>query len=576
VLNRINWSQISESDFNEVVEALLVRKHQQIQGERAYPLDGRGGDGGKDAVEFDGTIVHVYQLKFFPEGFSGGFRQTRRAQIKSSFDAAMESTSPREWTLVVPRNATDLELKFLTTLAGDRGVKIHYMGVAELNNLLASYPDLAQHFTREQLVDTLRSFGQEKAALTNSGDLPDRLRNLASLADARSQNWGINFGVKDGLVMQELYAKRPDAHLREPMTYSMNAAFTPDQDALRQEFQTAIDYGVLDSVSLPGTVISDFKYDGPEGFGPPIGDGTLESVQLQSMPLAVPPPALAVELRNTSAKSSLLGRTLRSARGSKGMTFESVFCECLRITWRLPAVEEQSKVMNTEFAFDVVNAPVSEALAALRFLRLMTAGAKMELWLSAKKLLHFDYRGTKFDWVADSDEQALFDFLEDLEYLESELDVRFSLSETPQVQDYVMARFSRMLLEGKCAMVPMFNSATAVVDVTDPDGFIKTLNEPVAQFVDHAAFQVPILGDQVQLPVTRIYHPTVAVQNAGDVIARISSGETVGLNVEFAPTNGTGYRAFIPTRWEDPNTEPTPEPWGLIGISEDSVFDEAQ
>jgi len=63
------------------------------------------------------------QLKYFPEGFSGGFRDTRRRQIKDSFESAMKR-KPAEWTLVVPRVLTNEEDKFVRQLEGKRRVKI--------------------------------------------------------------------------------------------------------------------------------------------------------------------------------------------------------------------------------------------------------------------------------------------------------------------------------------------------------------------------------------------------------------------------------------------------------------------
>jgi hypothetical protein len=112
------------------------------------------------------------------------------------------------------------------------------------------------------------------------------------------------------------------------------------------------------------------------------------------------------------------------------------------------------------------------------------------------------------------------------------------------------------------------------VDVADPGAFLQTLHDPVAQFVDHPKFVVPILGDDIQLPITRIYHPTVAVQNTDELAAQLETGETIGLRVEFAPTDGTGFRAFVPSRWADPKVDPVPEPWGLVNVGEDSSFQE--
>lgn len=72
--SRINWSQISEVDFNEVVEVLLLKMYDK-KPYKAEVLRGAGGDGGIDvAVRLRNRVVKIFQLKYFPEGFTGGFR----------------------------------------------------------------------------------------------------------------------------------------------------------------------------------------------------------------------------------------------------------------------------------------------------------------------------------------------------------------------------------------------------------------------------------------------------------------------------------------------------------------------
>src|SRR5690554_5709372 len=96
------WERCGRDAFERAVELLLQRKHQAGPG-KAQAIDGRGGDEGidVDVTEPDGTISTIYQLKYFPEGFSGGFREVRRKQILNSFRAAMKH-EPALWVLVVP------------------------------------------------------------------------------------------------------------------------------------------------------------------------------------------------------------------------------------------------------------------------------------------------------------------------------------------------------------------------------------------------------------------------------------------------------------------------------------------
>lgn len=99
---QINWDNAKREDFDEIVEGLIFRSRSGDG--RVEVVNGRGGDGGRDIVVHLGDGgSDIYQLKFFPEGFSGGF--TRKRQIKESFETAMK-LKPTRWILVVPANLT--------------------------------------------------------------------------------------------------------------------------------------------------------------------------------------------------------------------------------------------------------------------------------------------------------------------------------------------------------------------------------------------------------------------------------------------------------------------------------------
>ena len=64
MVSRVNWRTISQQDFDEIVDALLVR-HFTRDGIVAHALDGRGGDGGIDVAtrsKKTDQIVHIYQV----------------------------------------------------------------------------------------------------------------------------------------------------------------------------------------------------------------------------------------------------------------------------------------------------------------------------------------------------------------------------------------------------------------------------------------------------------------------------------------------------------------------------------
>ncbi|WAP53114.1 hypothetical protein OL239_08640 [Arthrobacter sp. ATA002] len=273
--SRINWSKISEIDFNETVEALIVRDRTE-GGLVAQAIDGRGGDGGIDIdvkVAKTGQLIEILQLKWFPEGFSGA-RSKRREQIKKSFQSAMVH-KPSVWTLVVPANLTIPERQSVYALKKSQKVLIRLIGSAELNNLLAKYPKIHDWALRDAARDLLSIVGREKATLSKPGDLAAEVNNLADRSDAISPYWGFNFSSREGVTSSQIYAKREDAMEREPLFFNLEAEFGPDDSALRQEFEDSLDYGVTKRLVLPRHVVSSFTKEGPEWFAGEVGPGEL-------------------------------------------------------------------------------------------------------------------------------------------------------------------------------------------------------------------------------------------------------------------------------------------------------------
>ncbi|TQJ12942.1 hypothetical protein FB459_0322 [Yimella lutea] len=124
----IDWTTIGRERFERLIEALIPYQHPH--GTLVHPVDGRGGDGGIDALaiepseDTEGMVVYrddpglvvVYQLKYFPDGFSGR-NKDRQQQIRRSLRQAIKNV-PRmkKWFLVAPCTASNTGWEFLSKL----------------------------------------------------------------------------------------------------------------------------------------------------------------------------------------------------------------------------------------------------------------------------------------------------------------------------------------------------------------------------------------------------------------------------------------------------------------------------
>lgn len=557
--NLVNWGE-SRDSFERNVEALITR----IWGERpdgsAYVIDGRGGDGGLDIfVEQDGVTIHIYQLKFFPEGMSGGFRP-RRGQVKRSFDSVADTPGLREWTLVTPRNPTNSELRATRALGAGRDFTVSMLGRAILDNEIARFPDLLMAATRQPLVDTLRAAGQETAALAGPRDLPNRLAKLSELANSRSLYWGFNCGVKNGVITQTLFAKRPDAAEKEPISIGFTATFKPEQAGLRRELEALLDFGGTGRIELPPEVVGLVKTEGPEwiaeeavGIGITIGPTSLDK----------PVPA---ELRIVSSMgatlASLPGEISLVTQGKKGFTIQAAF-----LSLRLTVQHSEGEGTRAEFSWKLVGATAAAALSVLRVLRLVRQNQAVEIYANEVRVLRLIGPATR-ELGEPAIEPYAYALVEDLAVIEREYGVGFSVPPNVTIQDRIDVRVARLLAEGKATTWPRFGALTGTLGSEATEQAIVEVQHPRPVAMAFPAFVVDILGKPIQLGSLGAYHPALRARDASDHIAAIRLGKGEGRVVILEPTDGTPIRIWLNDRWPDPDKRIIPEPWQIDDIPE--------
>lgn len=567
--NKLEWQRLSESDFNRIVEALLVRHHRDNLSTRVYALDGRGGDNGVDvAVEREGAIVHVYQLKYFPEGFSGGWGRSRRPQIKKSFARAIQTPTVRRWTLVVPGNGTIGERKSVFALRAERPIELGFLGRAELDGLMALYPDIHAWATREPLVDTLRLFNAEKAALQGSDDLTERVSGLAALADSRSAYWGVGISVENGTTMQTLHAKRPDAAEKEPLSLQLTSRFGPDDEELRKQFVAAMEWGATKPLTLPTEVV---QRVGPEWFA---GQHAGGSVELVPATLREPVP---VELRvvdDTEATvASLIGQATKVVSGRAGGTIEARFRECLTVDWRLAKDGNAGEV---EVTWDLRNTAASDANAVLRLTRAMTSENTTELWVTGQQAF-----ATTVDFSEiHRDDQMLESWYDDLAFLEHDLGVTIAIPDDVSALDRLTVRIARMVREGRCTLWPGRPLFTGTLNGALDDTVRLALSGPHMMAVTDPDFAFELAGRRYRLGEVQIFHPQLQIEGSSDHLRALEEGRGEGRAIRVQAADDSACRIYSrpkwANRWGDAQRPLVPERWGLPGVEEDPSLQRIQ
>jgi hypothetical protein len=273
--DRVNWRTISREEFEAIVNVLITR-HGEALGYASSAPSGRGGDDGID-IEFrdvsSGRLVHVYQLKHFPEGFSGGWGKSRKSQIRKSF-ARAGMLDMHDWTLVVPEEFTKAEQVWVTALAAGTSVRIHIMGTVELDRMLARYPDVQGWSVRSAVNEALDRVGRKDLAPRTSSEASEGLHRYLADADSFSLYWGRRLAAIDGELGWEIYAKRDDAVVMEPLQITVNAAFGKDDESVLKLATDVFGYGRRQRVELPDHVVQSIVFDGPCPGSPWCGEMT--------------------------------------------------------------------------------------------------------------------------------------------------------------------------------------------------------------------------------------------------------------------------------------------------------------
>ncbi len=557
----IGWKHISEDDFNRAVEALLMRKYHRPSESTAEVIDGRGGDGGIDVVVYvDDKINQIFQLKHFPEGFSGGFREIRRKQIKKSFDTAWTNHEPPLWTLVVPRNPTVQESKYVSGLGKSieegKTVTPTVWGPARLDSELAHHPDLLAAATREPLVEVLKTIREERAALVGPTDLSSRVSDLHELATGRSLYWGVDFQASEHGVTEVYHAKHPRAAEMEPLGFKFTVK--GDVFGLGQDIQRVLDYGARRHLTIPGAAVEGFNAVGPEWFHQ---NGAIERIEIRAADRLPADQQISVTLEfldeDGFTRASHQGVMHAKSDGERGVAFLATFYGMLEFDAEIPYAA--SSPGNFGLTMEFANARVSDAQGVLQLLRDFDSGSVIQVLFEERKFLKGLATGDV--QLVDRSMELL---VEDLGVLERKLNAKFRVPAEISHRQRVMLRVARLLVEGNATWMPSETSLTGTLSGKSDDGMKMLLSEGSAVTMPIPAFGVEIQGSKFNLGPAVLYHPRTVVRDAAEVTEALEAGTAAGREVAFDPQ---GDRLIWVMPGKD-HEEGLPEtlPWNLPGI----------
>ncbi|SFA61614.1 hypothetical protein SAMN05444374_11847 [Rhodococcoides kroppenstedtii] len=576
--DKIQWTRLDQPWFDRIVETLLLRKFRGIAD--VDVVDGRGGDDGVDVgVTFPDGSLTIYQLKYYPEGMSGGFAK-RRDNVKNSYVKAVTKNKPNQWILVAPRNYTNSEKRFIrglaskATPAATRRPTVGWLGQAELDQLLIDYPEVDRWLTLDHYRETRRIFEYERMAFLESGaaDLARRVGALGELVDSRDADWTWDFARSDGAVVQTLRALNDNAAQRSPIKINFDADLDPES-AVGIEFRRSMQYGSPSQVEIPGSSITKFEVLGPEivqGIPDP------ETLIMRSLPVeGSPAVGMLMEARLSHEDKLVLkqeGVVTEVRNGTHGLTcVMSYVGGRVTLAAEIPFKNGPDTRTMMDVGYDLEGLSPRSVAELLRFVLGLQLAHEVAFYIDGQFLTR--YRGSGVPSDDDDDfreQQMLYSFAEDLAGLLAHTGQNMTFPRTFDQKDRVHARVARLLIEGHVVASPLARGVRARLvpnaEYTEEIAAILTERQN-RQWL--AGAYTALIGDRTfELGSSVVVHPETWVENGPAALATFERGRSDGIDLVLRPGDDPYFFVFLVESAPSKEAERWFAKWDLDGIDE--------
>lgn len=565
----IEWQRLDRAEFETAVEALLTRMY--ATSDHFQIPEGRGGDGGIDAIVVQGNRKTIFQLKHFPEGISGGFGPRRR-QITQSLKAAM-AQAPTDWVLVVPCKFTRSEHAFIQGIKTTHSSRRRVMDLPALNSEMAKRPDLVNYLQRgDHLESRARLYEAERALLLGGvDDVTARMHGLQSVIDELDPHWTLSPSIDGTVVTHTIRAKHPRAAELSPISISFSASPPPGSE-IAEKWDRVFGYGANETVTFPASMVSDFRVVGPSWLA-----GKREPGELSFLP-APGNESREVEIdvlfldTNDNVLSSHTGLSGHVGAGNKGFSLECVFYDCVTLKLGFPHNQQDEGRCDIDVDMSRANVPTMVDATDL-ILQLNTAGQSFKVRIDGHDLAKLEFGSNTSDWL---DEVVyMHDLAEDLDIVQRAGGARFPVPAEITQLDRVTVRNLRLMLDGKCVVHPQLAQTSFTLNGERSDALVQAIRGPGALAISSGAGDVlRLFGRDLRLPQIRYVLVNPVVAEADSIIAALDEGTAAGLEVTFKLPAGEHVRMFMPDRCLDPNAQLTPTPWSLPGIEQMGIVAE--
>ncbi|WP_071289338.1 restriction endonuclease [Mycolicibacterium llatzerense] len=555
----IKWEHLEQPEFDRIVGALFARRFKDTG--TVTVVDGRGGDDGVD-IQLDTHDGHrrIFQLKYFPQGFSSGWGKTRRPQIRKSYKAALEH-KPDEWTLVIPRDLTTPEREFVESLnGGTEPPAITIVGRNELVDWLADDPSLDTSLQRgpeTALREMATTYNMESAALQGGwNDVAQRVRNLGDVVDSVDPDWTIDFARVGGTDQLTVRPQHPLAAERNPIGVKIQTRPLDEIDAaLREHIERTLGYGSSTPVVIPGEAVESVTVTGPEFLA---GNWPAGEVHLGPFPYS-PSIGKRIDLRirnDGEVVASYEGIVTHAGSGEIGGTIDASFFDGrLTMAMRMPHDPDLTqlhadKAHQPGVDLTVAYGPdapqlVADVLFAARSIR---SSSQLEIHVEGEHAATLGgFPPITIDDYA-QDLLSIEQYAEDLAIVQRHCKQHFGIPQYIQPGERVAMRVARLLVEGHVVASPKARIFTVALGGDDSPDLRAALSTPRPIGWQSPNPHTVTAGDRtLTIGHVHVVHPRAVVDNLTEVIAALDAGNGKGFHVDYRPERDPFFHLVLAT-----------------------------
>ncbi|BDZ52593.1 hypothetical protein GCM10025867_48340 (plasmid) [Frondihabitans sucicola] len=268
-----------------------------------------------------------------------------------------------------------------------------------------------------------------------------------------------------GIVREE-----EDAADMEPLSITVNMLFGREDAELAKLTKDVFGYGRGTRLDLPEQNVHSLVYDGPADWF----SGTESGYAVSVIPVRDAHQGEPARIDSYAADGThlggLTGTSTDVGNGTEGGFIEVSFEEVLSMFWRFP---RDSLSGSTDMTFDAVGRSGVAVNRVVRFMDTLPRAQRLRLTLSGKSVSAALPQGADLR-AADP---KLSEYAEDLSVIEKLGDVTFAFpQELPEAAERIWTRIARMLLEGKCALIPNYSSMKATLSGSMDEGLMVLLD----------------------------------------------------------------------------------------------------